>query len=129
MTGLASKIFMPAYLPASSVKTPAPSTGLRTSSLYFMPDLVVLGAVARRGVDEAGAGLQGDVLAEDDRRLPPHERVVVGEPLERLPREVAEEALRVGEGPVGGELPRRAVGQEAAPAGPWPPPPRASPSW
>ena len=60
-------------------------------------DLVVLLAVPGGGVDEAGAGLERHVLAEDDRGLAVHERVAVADALERLALEVGEDALRAGE--------------------------------
>ena len=35
----------------------------------FLPDLEVLGAMTRRGVDEAGAGVLGDMLAGEQRHI------------------------------------------------------------
>ena len=53
------------------------------------PDLVVLGAVAGRGVDEAGAGVVGDVVAGQQRHVEAVARV------ERRQRMGGDHALRV----------------------------------
>jgi hypothetical protein len=36
----------------------------------LQPDIVVLTTMTRRGVNTAGARVQGDVLAQDDQRFP-----------------------------------------------------------
>ena len=61
-------------------------------------DDVVLQAMAGGGMDGSGAGVQGDVLAEDDRHLPVIEGVLELEPLEGV-------ALAIGEDPVAVDAP------------------------
>jgi hypothetical protein len=64
---LAVKTCSPANSGVPGRKRPSPPTGLSTFQAVAAADDVVLQAVAGGGVDRAGAGLQGDVLAEDDR--------------------------------------------------------------
>ena len=72
--------------------------------------ILILLAVAGSGMDAAGARLQGDVLAQDDHALAVDEGVLVLEPLERLPLEGGQDALRVHRplaSAAGGRLVRR----------------------
>ena len=59
-----------------------------------LPDHVVLLAVARSGVDQTRAGLEGDVVAEDEARLAVEVRVTGDEPFEVGPAHLAHDRRR-----------------------------------
>ena len=76
-------------------------------------DDVVLQAMAGGGMDGAGAGVQGDMLAQDDRHLPVIEGVLELEPLEGMALAVGEDAVAVDAPAVQG-VAHQALGQDQA---------------
>jgi hypothetical protein len=76
MLALALKTCCPAKCGVSSLNTPLPATGLSTGRIVALADRIVLLAVGRRRVHGAGACIDGDVLAENDRHLALEQRML-----------------------------------------------------
>ena len=59
--------------------------------IMLRADIKVLNTVSRRGMDAAGAALQRDMVAKNDRLLPVKERMLVGDVFQLLPETSAQD--------------------------------------
>ena len=84
-TGLASKTVLPLYSGKPSMNRPSSSSGAYVSQAVFLPDCKVFRAMARRGVHDAGALLERDVLAEHAGHNAIQKRMLKFRAFENLP--------------------------------------------
>ena len=144
MTGPAASTLRPATSSVPGTKRPSGPTGLIDRQPVAAADREVLLTVRRRGMHRAGAGLEGDVIAENHRHLLGEPGVLELQPFERRAAAAAEDlafqpiARQAGRDQLVGEYQDFRAAQRLARARsrtrspPAPPPPRwpaASTGW